>query len=67
MTNKHIMWKCISMFRVWFQTFLTIEIALHIKDVVNGHFFWQVCVGAFVPVVIRWATPNDEFPDEKVR
>jgi len=52
---------------VWFQTFLTIEIVLHIKDVINGAFLWQVCLGAFVPVVIRWATPQDEFPDEKLK
>jgi len=61
------MWKLISIFRVWFQTFLTIEIVLHIKDVINGAFLWQVCLGAFVPVVIRWATPQDEFPDEKLK
>ena len=65
--NKLFMWKLISIFRVWFQTFLTIEIVLHIKDVISGAFLWQVCLGAFVPVVIRWATPQDEFPDEKLK
>jgi len=65
--NKLLMWKLISIFRVWFQTFLTIEIVLHIKDVISGAFLWQVCLGAFVPVVIRWATPQDEFPDEKLK
>ena len=65
--NKLLIWKLISIFRVWFQTFLTIEIVLHIKDVISGAFLWQVCLGAFVPVVIRWATPQDEFPDEKLK
>jgi hypothetical protein len=65
--NKTLQWKLISIFRVWFETFLTIEIVLHIKDVVNGHFLWQVCLGAFVPVIIRWATPHDPFPDEKLK
>lgn len=65
--NKRLLWKVISVFRVWFQTFLTIEVVLHIKDVVNGHFFWQTCLGAFVPVIIRWATPQDQFPDERLR
>jgi len=61
------MWKLISIFRVWFQAFLTIEIVLHIKDVISGTFLWQVCLCAFVPVIIRWATPQDEFPDEKLK
>jgi len=65
--NKTLQWKLISIFRVWFETFLTIEIVLHIKDVINGHFFWQVCLGAFVPVIIRWATPHDPFPDERLK
>jgi len=64
--NKTLVWKLISIFRVWFQTFLTIEVVLHIKDVINGAIFWQVCLGAFVPVIIRWATPQDQFPDERI-
>ena len=39
----------------------------HVKDLISGHFFWQVCLGAFVPVIIRWATPQDQFPDEKLK
>jgi len=65
--NKRVMWKIISIFRVWFQSFLAFEIALHIKDIINGQFFWQVCLAAFIPVAIRWATPSDEFPDEKLK
>ena len=65
--NKTLVWKLISIFRVWFQTFLTIEVAIHVKDLISGHFFWQVCLGAFVPVIIRWATPQDQFPDEKLK
>jgi len=65
--NKLLLWKLISIFRVWFQSFLAIEVALHIKDLISGRFFWQVCLGAFVPVIIRWATPQDEFPDEKLK
>ena len=38
---------------------------MHISDVLNGKFLWKVCLGAFIPVVIRWATPTDAFPDEK--
>jgi hypothetical protein len=63
--NNKIIWKFISIFRVWFQTFLGIEIAMHIKDVFNGKFLWQVCLAAFIPVIIRWATPMDDFPDER--
>jgi len=58
-------WKLISIFRVWFQGFLSIEVALHIKDLLSEHFFWQVSLGAFVPVIIRWATPQDKFPNER--
>ena len=65
--NKRFTWKLISIFRVWFQGFLAIEVALHVKDLISGHFFWQVCLGAFVPVIIRWATPQDQFPDEKLK
>jgi len=65
--NKDLMWRVISIARVWLQSFLAIEIALHIKDVINGQFFWQVCLAAFLPVVIRWATPQDEFPDERLK
>jgi len=64
--NKHH-WRIISIIRVWFQSFLAIEIAMHIKDLLDGSFFWQVCLAAFVPVIIRWATPQDEFPDEKLK
>ena len=64
--NRHH-WRLISIARVWFQSFLAIEVALHIKDLISGRFFWQVCLGAFVPVIIRWATPQDEFPDEKLK
>jgi hypothetical protein len=64
MSNKFV-WKLLSIFRVWFQTFLTIEVAMHISDVLNGKFLWKVCLGACIPVVIRWATPTDAFPDEK--
>lgn len=65
--NKRLTWKFISIFRVWFQGFLAIEVAIHVKDLISGHFFWQVCLGAFVPVIIRWATPQDQFPDEKLK
>jgi len=65
--NKRFTWKLISIFRVWFQGFLAIEVAIHVKDLISGHFFWQVCLGAFVPVIIRWATPQDQFPDEKLK
>ena len=65
--NKTLVWKFISIFRVWFQGFLAIEVAIHVKDLISGYFFWQVCLGAFVPVIIRWATPQDQFPDEKLK
>lgn len=65
--NKRFTWKLISIFRVWFQGFLAIEVAIHVKDLISGHFFWQVCLGAFVPVIIRWATPQDQFPDERLK
>lgn len=65
--NQKFFWKIVSIARVWFQSFLAIEVAMHIKDLIKGGFIWQVCVAAFVPVVIRWATPHDEFPDEKVK
>lgn len=64
--NKHLAWKLVSIFRVWFQAFLAIEVALHIKDILSGAFLWQTCLGAFVPVIIRWATPQDQFPDERL-
>jgi hypothetical protein len=63
--NSKLAWKLISIFRVWFQTFLGIEIAMHIKDIADGRFIWQVCLAAFIPVIIRWATPHDDFPDER--
>ena len=62
--NRHY-WRLISIARVWFQSFLAIEIAMHLKDLIDGAFFWQVCLAAFLPVIIRWSTPQDEFPDEK--
>jgi hypothetical protein len=65
--NKRFTWKFISIFRVWFQGFLAIEVAIHLKDLISGHFFWKVCLGAFVPVIIRWATPQDQFPNEKLK
>ena len=65
--NKSLAWKLISIFRVWLQGFLAIDVALHMKDLLSGHFFWQTCLGAFVPVIIRWATPQDQFPDERLR
>lgn len=65
--NKKLFWKIVSIIRVWFQSFLAIEVAMHLKDLINGKFFWQVCIAAFLPVAIRWATPNDQFPDEELR
>jgi len=67
MKNKKLMWRIISITRVWVQSFLAIEIAMHLKDIIDGAFFWQVCLAAFLPVVIRWSTPQDEFPDERLR
>lgn len=66
MSNK-LIWKLVSIFRVWFQGFLAIEVAIHIKDILNGGFLWQTVLGAFVPVIIRWATPQDQFPDERLK
>ena len=63
--NKKILWKLLSIVRVWFQSFLALEVALHLKDLINGKLLWQVCVASFVPVAIRWLTPSDEFPDER--
>jgi hypothetical protein len=65
--NKTVIWRVVSVFRVWFQTFISIEIALHIKDLMSGKFFWQVCLAAFLPVGIRWMTPQDQFPDERTK
>ena len=65
--NRKFFWKIMSITRVWFQTFLSIEVAMHIKDLINGSFFWQVCIASFIPVAIRWATPSDQFPDEEIR
>lgn len=62
--NKRLMWKIISIARVWFQSFLSFEVVLHIKDIINFSNFWGVCLAAFIPVAIRWATPADQFPDE---
>jgi len=63
--NKKFFWRIISVVRVWFQSFIAFDIALHIKDIIDGSYFWQTCLAAFIPVVLRWAAPNDEFPDEK--
>ena len=63
--SKYHKWQLISVARVWFQSFLTIEVAMHIKDLISRDFFWQGCLAAFVPVIIRWATPQDEFPNER--
>jgi hypothetical protein len=65
--NRKFFWKIISIIRVWFQSFLSIEVAMHIKDLLDGRLLWQVCIAAFIPVLIRWATPSDRFPDEEVR
>lgn len=64
--NKIFFWKIISILRVWFQSFLSIEVALHIHDILSSKFFWKVCLSATIPVLIRWMTPSDRFPNEKV-
>ena len=59
-------WKKISAItRVWFESFLAVEIGIHIKDFANLKLFMSATIAAIIPVALRWLNPRDSFPEEK--
>jgi hypothetical protein len=51
--------------RVWFESFLAVEIGIHLKDFVDWKLFISATVAAVIPVALRWLNPRDSFPEEK--
>ena len=50
--------------RTWFESFLAVEIGLHIKDFTQMTIVWQASFAAIIPVILRWLNPKDNFPKE---
>ena len=50
--------------RVWFESFLAVEIGIHIKDFANLKLFISATIAAVIPVALRWLNPKDSFPEE---
>jgi len=51
--------------RTWFESFLAVEIGIHLKDFTELKLFFQATVAAIIPVALRWLNPRDSFPEEK--
>jgi len=51
--------------RTWFESFLAVEIGLHLKDFTEMTIVWQASLAAIIPVTLRWLNPKDSFPEEK--
>ena len=59
-------WKKINAItRVWFESFLAVEIGMHLNDFVDWKLFISATVAAVIPVALRWLNPRDSFPEEK--
>lgn len=48
--------------RTWFESFLAVEIGIHIKDFTNLKLFVSATIAAIIPVALRWLNPKDDFP-----
>jgi hypothetical protein len=51
--------------RTWFESFLAVEIGIHIKDFANLKLFASATIAAIIPVALRWLNPKDAFPEDK--
>ena len=51
--------------RTWFESFLAVEIGLHLKDFTETTVLWQASLAAIIPVTLRWLNPKDSFPKEE--
>jgi hypothetical protein len=51
--------------RTWFESFLAVEIGIHLKDFANLKLFISATIAAIIPVALRWLNPKDNFPSEK--
>ena len=49
--------------RTWFESFLAVEIGIHIKDFANLKLFISATIAAIIPVALRWLNPKDVFPE----
>ena len=59
-------WKKINAItRVWFESFLAVEIGIHLKDFADWKLLISATVAAVIPVALRWLNPRDSFPEEK--